>query len=313
MIAKNLKNSLYNEEFSQAQSKNSSTVILNADSYSSEQPNRLPSQPLKSVSSISPRVKSFDTVTHTHFNGYDAVDRSAEDESMKSRSSPERKSRTFEQKTDACEKLNLSCDKSSFIDVNYMSTNDSGLGSDDSIPSVSEGRSGLEDAGYARKTVDTKVPERRGSTLQNFTITTYQNSNSKPTEIFHDDSVKTSRTTLLAKNNRPFVKTSDENNVPAKSCSNLMRHSSFNTEKTPNSMVKRSKSHISLLSGNFTKFNRLGKFNVKSHVEEPDSRSSSPEMANEWIERQQKAKMRPSTTSQLRRTISEVSINKGKL
>lgn len=196
------------------------------------------------------------------------------------------------------------CDKTPYIDVNYMSTNDSGLGSDESIPSVSEGRHSIEEQSYKK---EAKAPERRGSTLQNFSITTYQNS--KPMEIFHDDSVKTSKTTQIAKNKHPYVKLPYEKNDKSNA---LSRHSSFNTEKTPNSAIKRSKSHISLLSGNFAKFNRFGKLNVK---EDDTSGNTSPMYSSsENIQMTENApKVQPVVVPKLRKTLSEISINKGKL
>lgn len=228
------------------------------------------------------------------------------------------------------------CDKTPYIDVNYISTNDSGLGSDESIPSVSEGRSGMEEAtssmsscvsstslSYVNKplqqqqqaqpaiqtTVETKAPpERRGSTLQNFTITTYQSS--KPTEIFHDDSVKTSKTTQLAKNNHPFVKLPFEKR--SEKSNGLNRHSSFSAEKSPCNPVKRSKSHISLLSGNFAKFNRFGKLNIQ---EDDSSEQNSPVYSSsESIQTTEdvKPKVQP-VVARLRKTLSEISINKGEL
>ncbi|XP_065222607.1 uncharacterized protein LOC135847116 isoform X2 [Planococcus citri] len=226
------------------------------------------------------------------------------------------------------------CDKTPYIDVNYVSTNDSGLGSDESIPSVSEGRSCIEEPtssmsscvssasslSYAKKqpqqqpqqqiqqttSTESKAPERRGSTLQNFTITTYQSS--KPTEIFHDDSVKTSKTTQIAKNNHPYVKLPFEKRSDSKG-NGLSRHSSFSTEKSPNNPVKRSKSHISLLSGNFAKFNRFGKLNIK---EDDSSEQNSPVYSSsESIQTAEdiKPKVQP-TVARLRKTLSEISINK---
>lgn len=189
----------------------------------------------------------------------------------------------------------------------YMSTNDSGLGSDDSIPSMSEGKCGLEES-YAKikRVAETKqLPERR-NTLQNFTITTYQNSNSKPPEIYNDDSVKTAKSTQLAQNKHPFVKTSSDENCSA---TGLSRHSSFNAEKTSSSMVKRSKSHISLLSGNFTKFSRLSKFDETKACVEECAVSASSENLSSYAEHSKSTN--GSVISKLRKTASEDSVNKG--
>lgn len=316
ILENNLKNSLYHKECQYPiQSKNYSKVTLNAGSYPSENVSEHTNQFYDSVSSTTSHRKSVDAVSvmDQRFSGCEQLDRSVAEEPKKifNQFTEKKDFKVNEQKLDACESANLSCDKSSFIDMNYMMTNDSGLGSDDSIPSISEGRSGSDDPVFPKKHIDTKFSERRGSTLQNFTITTYQNSNSKPTEIFHDDSVKTSRTTQLAKSNRPFASASNERKILSKSPSGLMRHSSFNNDKTPNALVKRSKSHISLLSGNFTKFNRLGKLHTELPPEETNSESSS-EKVDICIENHHKLKTVPNATSNLRRTISEVSINKGK-
>lgn len=316
ILENNLKNSLYHKECQfPTQSKNYSKVTLNADSYPSENVSGHTNQFCKSVSSTSSHGKSIDAVSvmNQRFSGCELLARSVAEEPKKifNQFTEKKDFKINEQKLDACENANLSCDKSSFIDMNYMMTNDSGLGSDDSIPSISEGRSGSDDPMCLKKHIDTKVPERRESTLQNFTITTYQNSNSKPTEIFHDDSVKTSRTTQLAKSNRPFASASNDRKILSKSPSALMRHSSFNNDKTPNALVKRSKSHISLLSGNFTKYNRLGKFHTELPPEETYSGSLS-EKVDICIGNHHKLKTVPNATSNLRRTTSEISINKGK-
>lgn len=139
--------------------------------------------------------------------------------------------------------------------------------------------------------------ERRASTLQNFTISTYQNS--KPTDIFHDESVKTWKTTELAKSNRPLA--CKDTNCAGKlsSGSNLGRHSSFNAiDRTPNSQIKRSKSHISLLSGNFAKFNRFGKLDMKlkNTDDELDDTSTKVDL---WKLNKLRSQSLPSTHSSL--------------
>lgn len=170
------------------------------------------------------------------------------------------------------------------------STHDSGLGSDDSIPSVNENKTST----VVRAVKPTTI-ERRASTLQNFTISTYQNS--KPTEIFHDESVKTWKTTELAKSNRPFV-SKDISVEKLSPGNNLGRHCSFNAiDRIPNSQIKRSKSHISLLSGNFAKFNRFGKLDVK--LEDADDESDTSTKVDPWKKNKLRSQSLPSTNSSL--------------
>ncbi len=236
---------------------------------------------------------------------YDELRRSSTESLMKNEKSEPRKERRIY--TD--EKLVI-CEKSSYNETNFGSTNDSGLGSDDSIPSVSECKVATsKEQMFVKRTSD-----KRESGLNNFTITTYQNS--KPTEIFRDESVKTSKTTRLAENNRPYAKSRYEKKEE-KLSNGLNRRSSFNVERTPDSSIKRSKSHISVLSGNFSKFSKLGSLNSNGCAN--DSDDSPVECGGDSssiryvLENKLRARSLPSALmSPLRRSTSECSITKGK-
>lgn len=223
-------------------------------------------------------------------------------------------------KTTTTTSINTNNGGSGGNDLTSITTNDSGLGSDDSsLPSTSDGSRHVDerppaDSHYTKIRVpstaatssataevvstninknnnssssSSKSIQRRSSVLQNFTISSYRSS--KPTEIFHDESVKTSKTTQLAINNHPSARissllkntltTDDEAN---KSNNNLIaRHSSFSNNdksrdyKSITPTVKRSKSTISLLSGNYAKFNRLIKKQTDNLCREGDGRRNS--------------------------------------
>lgn len=123
---------------------------------------------------------------------------------------------------------------------------DSGVGSDDSsLPSSCEEKLHADD-----KPIKTIEPKE--SKLNNFKIVAYDEDCSRPTEIFCDESVKTWKTTQKARESNPAYK--------LQTSSSINRHKSFSMDRsncfTP---VKRSTSHISLLSGNITPSNRLAK------------------------------------------------------
>ncbi|KAL4148818.1 hypothetical protein QTP88_002969 [Uroleucon formosanum] len=123
---------------------------------------------------------------------------------------------------------------------------DSGIGSDDSsLPSSCEEKIHADEK-------PVKVVEPKESKLNNFKIVAYDEDCSRPTEIFCDDSVKTWKTTQIARESNPAYKTQTPNSVN--------RHKSFSMDRTNLSVtVKRSTSHISLLSGNIKPSNRLAK------------------------------------------------------
>lgn len=123
---------------------------------------------------------------------------------------------------------------------------DSGIGSDDSsLPSSCEEKLHIDDK-------PVKVVKPKESKLENFKIVAYDEDCSKPTEIFCDDSVKTWKTTQLAREANPAYKTQALNSVN--------RNKSFSMDRTNFAItVKRSTSHISLLSGNIKPSNRLAK------------------------------------------------------
>lgn len=125
---------------------------------------------------------------------------------------------------------------------------DSGVGSDDSsLPSSCE----------EKLHVDEKPPiknaEPKESKLNNFKIVAYDEDCSRPTEIFCDESVRTWKTTQKARESNPAYKSQLLNPIN--------RHKSFSSLDRPNFgiSVKRSTSHISLLSGNIKPSNRLAK------------------------------------------------------
>ncbi|CAH1714044.1 cordon-bleu protein-like 1 isoform X3 [Aphis gossypii] len=123
---------------------------------------------------------------------------------------------------------------------------DSGIGSDDSsLPSSCEEKIHADEK-------PVKIVEPKESKLNNFKIVAYNEDCSRPTEIFCDESVKTWRTTQIARESNPAYKTQTTNSVN--------RHKSFSMDRTNLSVtVKRSTSHISLLSGNIKPSNRLAK------------------------------------------------------
>lgn len=123
---------------------------------------------------------------------------------------------------------------------------DSGIGSDDSsLPSSCEEKIHADEKPI-------KIVEPKESKLNNFKIVAYDEDFSRPTEIFCDDSVKTWKTTQIARESNPAYKTQTTNSVN--------RHKSFSMDRTNLSVtVKRSTSHISLLSGNIKPSNRLAK------------------------------------------------------
>lgn len=127
---------------------------------------------------------------------------------------------------------------------------DSGVGSDDSsLPSSCEEKLHADE-----KLV--KSVEPKESKLNNFKIVTYDEDCSKPTEIFCDESIKTWKTTQIARESNPAYKSQTlfTNN-------SVNRHKSFSSMDRTNfsTTVKRSTSHISLLSGNIKPSNRLAK------------------------------------------------------
>lgn len=123
---------------------------------------------------------------------------------------------------------------------------DSGIGSDDSsLPSSCEEKIHADEK-------PVKIVEPKESKLNNFKIVAYNEDCSRPTEIFCDESVKTWKTTQIARESNPAYKTQTTNSVN--------RHKSFSMDRTNLSVtVKRSTSHISLLSGNIKPSNRLAK------------------------------------------------------
>ncbi|XP_025206337.1 cordon-bleu protein-like 1 isoform X2 [Melanaphis sacchari] len=123
---------------------------------------------------------------------------------------------------------------------------DSGIGSDDSsLPSSCEEKIHADEK-------SAKIVEPKESKLNNFKIVAYDEDCSRPTEIFCDESVKTWKTTQIARESNPAYKTQTTNSIN--------RHKSFSMDRTNLSVtVKRSTSHISLLSGNIKPSNRLAK------------------------------------------------------
>ncbi|XP_008186026.1 uncharacterized protein LOC100164801 isoform X3 [Acyrthosiphon pisum] len=121
---------------------------------------------------------------------------------------------------------------------------DSGIGSDDSsLPSSCEEKIHADEK-------PVKIVEPKESKLNNFKIVAYDEDCTRPTEIFCDESVKTWKTTQIARESNPAYKTQTPNSVN--------RHKSFSMDRTNSSVtVKRSTSHISLLSGNIKPSNRL--------------------------------------------------------
>lgn len=123
---------------------------------------------------------------------------------------------------------------------------DSGVGSDDSsLPSSCEEKLHADDK-------PVKIVEPKESKLNNFKIVAYDEDCSRPTEIFCDESVKTWKTTQIARESNPAYKSQTFNPVN--------RHKSFSMDRNNFAVtVKRSTSHISLISGNIKPSNRLAK------------------------------------------------------
>lgn len=121
---------------------------------------------------------------------------------------------------------------------------DSGVGSDDSsLPSSCEEKLHADEK-------PVKIIEPKESKLNNFKIVAYDEDCSKPTEIFCDESVKTWKTTQIARESNPAYKSQTFNLVN--------RHKSFSMDRNNFAVtVKRSTSHISLMSGNIKPSNRL--------------------------------------------------------
>ncbi|XP_050437568.1 uncharacterized protein LOC126843812 isoform X2 [Adelges cooleyi] len=146
---------------------------------------------------------------------------------------------------------------------------DSGVGSDDSsLPSSCEEKltahadEKLSSAKIAEPaTNDASAAKKK---LNNFKIVAYDDDccGSRPTEIFCDDSVKTWKTTQKAREANPAY-----NATAAGKTSTVSRRNSFNSTGVRPPLVsaagpvtvKRSTSHISLLSGNIKPWNRLAK------------------------------------------------------
>jgi len=126
---------------------------------------------------------------------------------------------------------------------------DSGVGSDDSsLPSSCEEKLHAEEK-------PVKISEPQESKLNNFKIVAYDEDCIKPREIFCDESVRTWKTTQMARESNPAYNTQTFNSVN--------RHKSFNVDRNNSAVtVKRSTSHISLLSGNIKPSNRLAKHSV---------------------------------------------------
>ncbi|VVC25140.1 Hypothetical protein CINCED_3A013702 [Cinara cedri] len=130
---------------------------------------------------------------------------------------------------------------------------DSGVGSDDSsLPSSCEEKLHADE-----KPAKTAAEPCKESKLNNFKIVAYDEDcgPTRPTEIFCDESVKTWKTTQMARESNPAY-----NRPPTGSSNPVNRHKSFSMDRTNLAVtVKRSTSHISLLSGNIKPSNRLAK------------------------------------------------------
>jgi len=127
---------------------------------------------------------------------------------------------------------------------------DSGVGSDDSsLPSSCEEKLHADEKPAAA--------EPKESKLDNFKIVAYDEDRcARPTEIFCDESVKTWKTTQMARESNPAYKSQQTSGA-------VNRHRSFTADRTNFAVtVKRSTSHISLLSGNIKPSNRLAKHYV---------------------------------------------------
>lgn len=130
---------------------------------------------------------------------------------------------------------------------------DSGVGSDDSsLPSSCEEKLHADE-----KPVAAAAAEPKESKLDNFKIVAYDEDRcARPTEIFCDESVRTWKTTQMARESNPAYKSQQTSGA-------VNRHRSFTADRTNFAVtVKRSTSHISLLSGNIKPSNRLAKHYV---------------------------------------------------
>lgn len=137
---------------------------------------------------------------------------------------------------------------------NCCFTQDSGIGSDDSsLPSSCEEKLHADDKPAVVHHAVAAV-----SKLNNFKIAAYDEDRTGPTEIFCDDSVKTWKTTQMARESNPAYRSQTPSSASA-----IRHHKSFSADRANLSVpVKRSTSHISLLSGNITPSNRLAKHYV---------------------------------------------------
>lgn len=135
---------------------------------------------------------------------------------------------------------------------------DSGVGSDDSsLPSSCEEKLHADEKPAAKRGAEPCTESK----LNNFKIVAYDEQHRaarQPAEIFCDESVRTWKTTQMARESNPAYKSS-----PPQTLMNAVnRHKSFSTDysRTDSPVtVKRSTSHISLLSGNIKPSNRLAK------------------------------------------------------
>ncbi|XP_050535469.1 uncharacterized protein LOC126902353 isoform X2 [Daktulosphaira vitifoliae] len=128
---------------------------------------------------------------------------------------------------------------------------DSGVGSDDSsLPSSCEEKTIHPDE---KVLVTVKTEPVAKKKLNNFKITAYDENCCRPTEIFCDDSVKTWKTTQKAREANPAYKATLVNRR------NSLNSTDIRSHQTSGGLVKRSTSHISLLSGNLKPSNRLAK------------------------------------------------------
>lgn len=129
---------------------------------------------------------------------------------------------------------------------------DSGVGSDDSsLPSSCEEKLHTDE----KPAKAAAAEPYKESKLNNFKIVAYDEDcgPTRPTEIFCDESVKTWKTTQMARESNPAYNKSQTLNP-------VNRHKSFSMDRTDLAVtVKRSTSHISLLSGNIKPSNRLAK------------------------------------------------------
>lgn len=146
---------------------------------------------------------------------------------------------------------------------------DSGVGSDDSsLPSSCEEKLHADEkpgksAAAAAATASSAVPCNE-SKLNNFKIVAYDEdcgSHARPAEIFCDESIRTWKTTQIARESNPAY-----NKNRSQTAHPVNRHKSFSVDRGDSAVtVKRSTSHISLLSGNIKPSNRLAKHYAVGH------------------------------------------------